>query len=873
MFWGIAAALLSSGGAGAAPALPPGAASAVQPGAAPALPPGAARVEQIYERLPLAFEPGDGGAGAGFVCRTAGSTLYLTPDEAVLTLAGAPAGSEGAELRLRLVGGAAAGPRRGRQEERQRGHLSGEAPQAARSNYLLGPDPRRWRTGVAHYGRVRAAGVYPGIDLVYHGRERRLEYDLEVAPGADPRQIRVAFDGVRRITLGAGGELTLETAAGEVHQPAPEVYQEIGGRRRPVAARYVLYGHAAGRAARGAAGTARGAARTARRAAREVRGAVPEIGFALGSYDRARPLVIDPTLVYATFLGEADGNYAAAIATDAAGNLYVTGFSSAPTFTGVAAGSLQPANHGVINTFVTKIDAAGTAVVYSTFLGGSGFDEAASLAVDATGSVYVAGTTTSADFPVTASAVQQTLGGGVFDGFVSKLDATGSALVYSTYLGGSAQDSAARIVVDAAGSAYVAGCTASTDFPGVGGGSLQGANAGDDDAFVTKLDAAGSAIVYSTYLGGSGDDCATALAVDAAGSAYVAGYTSSATFPGVTGSSLQPTNAGGMDTFVTKLDAAGTAVVYSTFLGGSGDDGASSLALDAAGSVYVAGVTTSASFPGAGAASLQAANAGGEDAFVAKLDPAGAAVVYATFLGGSAADEAAGIAVDAAGDAYVTGFTTSPDFPGVSAAALQPSPGIPPSGFLAELDPRGTALLYSTYLGTQAEGFAIAVGRAGNVYLAGRTLASTFPGVGPGSLEPVNTAVTASYVARLSLGSGFHTLPPCRLVDTRGAVAPLGGPALPAGGERTFTATAACGIPPTAVALALNVTVPNAKAAGAMRLYPAGTPLPVATATSFPGGQTRACNTIVRLAAGAFTVHLDDTAATDLVVDVSGYFQ
>jgi hypothetical protein len=848
--FGVAAALLFSGGAGAAPSMPPG----------------AARLEQIYERLPLAFEPGEGGAGASFVCRTAGSTLYLTPDEAVLRLAGAPDGGPGGELRLRLVGDAAVGPRRGLQGGSQGGSLSGEAPQAARSNYLLGPDPRRWRTGVAHYGRVRKAEVYPGIDLVYHGRERRLEYDLEVAPGADPRQIRVAFDGVRRITLGAGGELTLETAAGEVHQPAPEVYQEIGGRRRPVAARYVLYGHAAGRAARGAAGTARGAARA-------VRGAVPEIGFALGSYDRARPLVIDPTLVYATFLGEADGNYAAAIATDAAGNLYVTGFSSAPTFTGVTAGSLQPANHGVINTFVTKIDAAGTAVVYSTFLGGSGVDEAASLAVDATGSVYVAGVTTSADFPVTAGAVQQTPGGGVFDGFVSKLDATGSALVYSTYLGGSAQDSASRIVVDAAGSAYVAGCTASTDFPGVGSGSLQGANAGDDDAFVTKLDAAGSAIVYSTYLGGSGDDCATALAVDAAGNAYVAGYTSSATFPGVTGSSLQPTNAGGMDTFVTKLDAAGTAIVYSTFLGGSGDDGASSLALDAAGSVYVAGVTTSASFPGAGAASLQAANAGGEDAFVAKLDPAGAAVVYATFLGGSAADEAAGIAVDAAGDAYVTGFTTSPDFPGVSAAALQPSPGIPPSGFLAELDPRGTALLYSTYLGTRAEGFAIALGRAGNVYLAGRTLASTFPGVGPGSLEPVNTAVTASYVARLSLGSGFHTLPPCRLVDTRGAVAPLGGPALPAGGERTFTATAACGIPTTAVALALNVTVPNAKAAGAMRLYPAGTPLPVATATSFPGGQTRACNTIVRLAAGAFTVHLDDTAATDLVVDVSGYFQ
>jgi Beta-propeller repeat len=801
-----------------------------------------ARISQVVSRLPLTFEANEGQVAGNveFLCRAGGSTLLLTASAAVLTPRGTPAGDEVAPgVRMQLVG-ANAGAR-----------LVGEDLQSTRSNYFLGADPRRWHTGVAHYGRVRAREVYPGIDLIYHGDQRRLEYDLVVAPGADPRRIRLAFQGADRMTIGAGGELVVRTAAGELRQPAPVIYQETAGQRRRIEGRYVLLA-------------------PGRQTSRDGRhGAERLVGFVVGRYDRSRPLVIDPALVYSTFLGGNGANFGVAIAVDAAGSVYVAGSTNGTSFPGVTGASLQPANAGGNDVFVTKINPAGTAIVYSTFLGGSGNEGALGMAIDGAGNVYLVGSTTSTQFPgVTGSSIQPTHGGGLFD-------AAGDAIVYSTFLGGSGSDSARGIAVDAAGNAYVTGSSSSTTFPGVGSGSLQPANGGGEDVFVTKINPTGTAIVYSTFLGGSGDDYGYSIAVDAAGNAYVTGGTLSAAFPGVGAASLQPVNAGGEDAFVTKINPAGSAIVYSTFLGGSGDETSWHLAIDGAGSAYVTGTTTSTSFPGVTASSIQPANGGGTDGFVTKLDPTGTAIVYSTFLGGSAVDASYDVAVDAAGNAYVTGMTSSSTFPGVDGSSIQPANAGGPDAFVTQLDPAGSAILFSTFLGGTSgdAGNALAVDGAGNLYVTGTVNSTTFPGVGSGSIQPVRVGFPDAFVTKISLGSGFYPLPPCRVIDTRGAAGPLGAPALAAGARRTFDVAGTCGIPATARSLSVNVTVTQAAAAGNIRLFPAGTPAPSTSAMSFPASQSRGNNAVVRLAGASFTVELDAPAGTDFILDVNGYFK
>jgi len=392
---------------------------------------------------------------------------------------------------------------------------------------------------------------------------------------------------------------------------------------------------------------------------------------------------------------------------------------------------------------------------YSTFLGGSGIDDVRGMAVDAAGNIYITGTTVSTTFPgVGGSSIQATNGGGT-DVFVTKLDSTGTTIVYSTFLGGSGLDEGLAIAVDGAGNAYVTGDTTSPTFPGVGGGSIQPANAGLSDVFVTKLNPTGTAILYSTFLGGSGVDDGLAIAVDGAGNAYVTGLSFSSTFAGVSGASIQSANAGNFDVFVTKINALGTATVYSTFLGGSGDDRGLGIAVDSAGNAYVAGVTSSVTFPGVGGGSIQPVNAGGSDAFVMKINPAGTAIVYATFLGGSDLDEGRGIAVDSAGSAYVAGSTASTTFPGVNGSSLQPANAggvVPGDGFVTKIDPSGAAILYSTFLGgSGADGcFGIAVDGAGSAYLTGGTASTTFPGVKSGSIQPVNAGgIEDAFVIKL----------------------------------------------------------------------------------------------------------------------------
>jgi len=694
-----------------------------------------------YGKLPLSFEANQGQTDeqVKFVSRGPGYTLFLTGTEAVLQLRNADFGLRNEQraglrqpaptphsairnpqlarpvtLRMRLVGANPNAEARGVEE------LPGK------SNYFIGNDPSKWRTNVPNYAKVEYRDVYPGVNLVYYGNQQQLEHDFVVAPGADPNAIRFGVEGADKTEVDPSGDLVLHGVAGEVRLRKPVVYQKVAGVRREVSGSYVLRPSSQS-AIRNPKSPIEGS--TIRNPQSEIRnpqsnGPQSEIAFQVGSYDPSQPLVIDPVLVYSTYLGGSGYVYGSGIAVDASGNAYVTGYTSSANFP--TASPLQAASGGgPYDAFVSKLNAAGSALVYSTYLGGLSDDRGYGIAVDAAGSAYVTGYTNSANFPTTGS-LQPAYGGGS-DVFVAKLNVAGSALVYSTYLGGSGWDEGRGIAVDASGSAYVTGYTSSANFPTAG--PLQGSLGGGSwDAFAAKLDVAGSALVYSTYLGGSGDDYGYGIAVDSAGSAYVTGDTNSPNFP--TASALQATYGGGMhDAFVAKLNVAGSALVYSTYLGGGSSDYGSAIAVDASGNAYVTGYTASTGFPTE--SPLQPTGGGNYDVFVAKLNAAGSALVYSTYLGGSLEDYAYGIAVDAFGNAHVTGTTNSTNFP--TLAALQATHGGVCDAFVAKLNAAGSALVYSTYLGGSGGdyGYGIAVDSSGSAYVTGQTSSTNFPTASP----------------------------------------------------------------------------------------------------------------------------------------------
>src|SRR3989441_4352037 len=582
----------------------------------------------------------------------------------------------------------------------------------AKANYFIGNDPGKWRTNVPTYAKVRYEAIYPGIDLVFYGKQRQLEYDFVIRPGADPKRIRLAFQGADKLEVDAHGDLVLHTAAGVIRQGKPVIYQEIDGARREINGGYVLDG-------------------------------AHRIGFWVGAHDRRASLVIDPTLFYSTYLGGNSLDEGRAIAVDVAGNAYVTGFTQSPNFP-TTAGAFQRSFSSREDVFVTKLDPTGSSLVYSTYLGGSDVDEALSLVVDAAGNAYVSGITASPDFPTTPGACQTAYAGGFGDAFVTKLDPNGSALVYSTYLGGSTgSEQASGITIDALGNAYVAGATSSMDFP-----TTAGAFQTEGLTFVTKLDPTGSTLVYSTYLCCNAD--AFAIAVDTSGSAYVTGNARSQDLPTTPGAFQGRGSVPSPNAFVTKLDPTGSALVYSTYLGGSGEEVGEGIAVDAAGNAYVTGSTTSIDFPTANA--VQPTFGGVRDAFVTKLNPAGSAVVYSTYLGGSDSDVALGIAVDTAGNAYVTGHTESVDFPTTS-GAFHTSGQAFGQAFVTRLDPTGSNLVYSTRLGgsIRDEGTGIAVDTLPNpnAYVTGLTVSPDFP-TSPGAFQTVSGGGQDAFVAKIT---------------------------------------------------------------------------------------------------------------------------
>jgi hypothetical protein len=628
----------------------------------------------LPEKLPLYFEPD----GIGFVHR--GKEYAIRIDATSTTIALGKV-----TLDLKLIGA------------REDSVGEGADPQPGRSNYFLGNDPTKWRRSVPHYSRVRYAGIYSGIDLIYHEGNGELEFDFVVQPGASPQSIRIGVSGTERMQIEEEGHLLLETGDTQFRIQKPRIYQDKDGKRTEIAG---------------------GLERDPRD---------PNVvTFRVGRYDQSLPLVIDPQLVYSTYLGGSGTESSKAIGLDAAGNICVGGTTASLNFP--IRNAYQPVQGGgSFDAFVTKFNADGSALIYSTYLGGNGaFDDIYGMWVDPDGNTYLVGSTTSSNFP-TVNPIQATYAGNT-DGWVAKLSPDGSQLLYSTYLGGSQADPLFDVVVDGGGNAYIAGRTVSTNYPTKD--PIQPVHAGGyDDAVVLKINASGSALVWSTYLGGDGSDEARGIAINAAGEVYVTGDTRSAGFPTV--NALQPVKSGDADAFVTKISADGQSILYSTFLGGEGTDesfGLKLIALDPAGNICVAGNTYSTDFPTVNP--VQSGPSGESDAFVAKIKADGSALVYSTYLGSSAYDDAFSITVDRWGNAHVVGESLGSNFPILN--AYQTTFGGTSDAVVVEIDPLGN-LIYSTYLGGSNNERAndIVLDANGDPYFTGQVWSTNFPTVNP----------------------------------------------------------------------------------------------------------------------------------------------
>ncbi len=575
-------------------------------------------------------------------------------------------------------------------------------------SYFNGDDPARWRANVPAWGGVRYVGLYPGIDLVLTGEGAELVPRLVVRSAGDLRRVRLQVDGAETVAV-AGSTLRLGTAAGEA--TVPLLHAE---------------GPAAGVAVR-------------RRGALAFEVAEP---FAPADLDQASApsLAGDASqLLYGTYLGGSSGDWGESIAVDKSGATYVGGATQSTDFP-VTAGAFDTAFNGEHDATVLKLDAAGTALVYATFLGGSDGDSVHGLAVDESGAAYVTGHTDCYGFPSTPGAYDTTCNSNPWggDAFVVKLNPDGMLLEYATFLGGSIQEGGFGITVDGSGAAYIMGVTGSSDFSTTPGAFDTEYNGGTD-AFVAKLNAAGSDLEYATFLGGSADEWSTGIALDGSGAAYVTGETTSTNFP-ATPDAFDTSYGGGEhngDAFVAKLNAAGSALDYATFLGGSDDDSGSGIAVDGSGAAYATGFTYSSDFPTTPGA-FDTAFGGTQfygDAFVAKLDAAGSALDYATFLGGSLGEVGSGIAVGSTGAATVTGETASSDFP-ATPNGFDTELGGGLDAFAALLNTTGSRLDCATFLGGSGDDFGpdITVDEGGVVYITGETASSDFPTT-PGGLD------------------------------------------------------------------------------------------------------------------------------------------
>jgi len=681
-------------------------------------------ITQSYAKLPLAFEINQGQVKdlGKLVAHGVGSEIYLAGGEIILRVGNRATGRERTlSLASKMVrSGALSQKRRATSGKPIRVKFVGSNPSKMSGldelpgtvNYFIGKNPDNWHTNVKTYSKIKYEDVYPGIDQIFYGSSDHLEYDFVVSPGANPRAVKFRFSGQLDLSIDASGDLVVHTAGTqELRLHKPIAYQEINGARRAIPAQYVIKRN-------------------------------NQIGFEIGSYDQTRQLVIDPILSYSSYLGGAGDDAGFDIAVDGSGSAYVTGTTDS--------GEFSPLNG--TNAFVAKFSPDGTQRMYLAIIGGAGDDTGFSIAIDGGGAAYVTGDTDSTDFPV-ANSFQPTFGGGLQDSFIAKLNPTGSSLDYSTYFGGSGNDTGFAVAADFTGSAYLTGSTDSSEL----------STLGNTDAFVMKLSPSGTARAYFSILGGSGNDSAFDIAVDDIGNAFVAGSTDSANFTIL--NAFQPNYGGSQDAFVAKLEPSG-AVAYSTYLGGSGTDCGYGIAVDSAGNAYITGSTDS----------LEFTTLGGRDVFVTKFNATGSERTYLTILGGSGDDAGFSIAVDSSRNAYLTGSTNSSNF--TTANAIQLNLGGSQDVFVARVNTSGSALDYSTYLGLEGNqsGFGIALDAAGSTYITGFTSSTNFPIAS--SYQSVSGGRADAFVLKISTSSGTLTPTPTPTPTSSPTPIPSGSPTI-----------------------------------------------------------------------------------------------
>jgi hypothetical protein len=761
-------------------------------------------LQKEYGSIPLSFETNEGQTDSAvrFLAHGVGYTLFLTQNEVVLTLQKPDEGERIVEKmdaktrkrfesrrffrgsprfrhlknKVEVIRVAMAGGKTSRIQPLD------ELPN--KSSYFIGSDSRKWHTAIPTYRQIKYTEVYPGIDLVFYGNQQHVEFDFVLAPGADPSLIALNVETDGRLFRSKNGNLMIRTPDNSFELRRPNMYQMHGETKEVVPGTFVLK-------------------------------SPHRIGFEVGKYDQRRPLIIDPELSYSTYLGGNGTDFAGGIAVDSVGNAYIIGDTTSTNFPTQNGYPASANSNGTV--FITKLNPAGTSLLYSTYFGGTGGEYGTGIGLDPAGNVYATGSTTSTDFPV-VNGYQTNLANSNGNAFVARFDTTqsGSAsLVYSTYLGGggnnsnSIGDQAFGVVADATGRAYVTGQTASdastVPFPTTSTAYQSSLASPNGNAFLTVLDTTqtgGASLVYSTYLGGESTgfgDYGIAIAVDANGRAYLTGQTTStgtSPFPTTQTAYQNSLNSLYGNIFVSEIDttqSGSQSLVYSSYFGGSstsiiGDSG-SAIALDLAGNVYVDGDTSSFDFPITPGA-FQTTNSQGGRAFIAKLNLANSgpqSLLYSTFLGGTNGDEgevANGLAVDAKGEAFIAGSTSSTDFP-TTADALQTSVtnGLW-NAYLTQVNTTGTGLVYSTYIGGNCTdgfgdlGFGAAVDLQGDVFVDGSTCSTNFPTTS-GAYQAALAGPQNAFVAKFSGAA----------VELQSVVISPQNPSIPLGSTQRFTAT------------------------------------------------------------------------------------
>ncbi len=705
------------------------------------------------DSLPITFEKNIGQADsrARFLTRSASGTVFFTPTEATVlvrpthhsnshpnTPASVAQKQPAQIVQIQF------------KNARPSTNLRGINQLSARSNYFIGNDRAQWKPDVPHFESICYQEIYPGIDLVFYGNQRHLEFDFQLSPGSNPQDIKLAFNGAQNLRLNSTGDLIITTQSGQLLQHKPVVYQAINSGKTFVDGSYIILPSG-------------------------------EVGVQVGDYSPEYPLIIDPILSYATYLGGTGYDQCNDIAVDSSGNIILTGYTTSLQFP--VGNPTQSTHFPTDEVFVTKLNPTGTTLIYSVYLGGTNtnssvtVDQGEAVAIDSTGNIYLTGETNSTDFPVTAGAIQPNLNGCCdSDVFITKLNAAGNQLLYSTYLGGDfGNEQGTDIAVDSAGAIYTVGFTNSLNFP-VTPGAFQttggvAQNGGIIDGFVAKINPATSSLVYGTYLGGSNADKIEKMVLTSAGDVLLVGDTNSPNFPTKPGA-YQPLPNGSCcnyDAFVAKLNSNGTDLVFSTYLGGAtGNDFGTGIGVDSTGSILVGGYTGSTDFPVTSGVIQPTGGvnpvSGIYDGFVTRLNSSGSALAFSTYLGGSGTDQVLDLTVDSIGNAHMVGLTASPDFPLVD--PLQPAfGGGAYDGFVAEIGSTGTTLVHSTYLGGSGNEipWSVFVDASHNAFVGGTTTSVNFPTHTP--YQASNQGGNDAFLVKIS---------PCPVLSIQPAVLPAG---------------------------------------------------------------------------------------------------